>query len=156
MAAFFTFAGAGFGGYVAFTGALRGTGRMRPLLARIEECMVRDELGARGWYVECDIGSDQAARFGRLGFHDIAIEYRQPSLGGTGESAEPRLALMYKAFGDNGGPPRLSVHDLRDALVEIFRTVYGVRLEDARQRADATLAQATGWDSVKWRASGTT
>jgi hypothetical protein len=156
MAAFFTFPCGGFGGYVALTGALRGTGRMRPLLARIEECMLRDALGARGWYVECDIGSDQAARFARLGFHEIAIEYRQPSLGGAGESAEPRLALMYKAFGDSGRPPRLSVQDLQDALVEISRTVYGVPLDDARQRAETTLARAAGWESVRWRASGTT
>lgn len=156
MAAFFTFPCGGFGGYVALMGALRGVGRMRPLLARIEEGMLRDTLGARGWYVECDIGSDQAARFARLGFREIAIDYRQPSLGGAGASAEPRLALMYKTFGDAGRPPRLSVEDLRAALVEIFRTVYGVPLQDARPRAEATLAPAAVWDSVKWREPETT
>jgi GNAT superfamily N-acetyltransferase len=155
MTTFFTFPCGGFGGYVALAGALRGTGRMRPLLARIEECMLRDRLGARGWYAECDIGSDQAARVARLGFREIAIEYRQPSLGGTGESAEPRLALLYKAFGDTGRPPRLGVKDLHDALVEIFRTVYGVPPHDARQRADEVLAPTAGWESVQWRVSDT-
>ena len=156
MATFFTFAAGGFGGYVALTGTLRGTGRMRPLLARIEERMLRDELGARGWYVECDVGSEQAARFARLGFREVDVDYRQPSLGGRGEAAEPRLALLYKTFGDGSRPTRLGVEDLRRALVEIFRRVYGLSPDDARRRAEATLTGTRGGDGVRWRACATT
>jgi hypothetical protein len=48
MASFFTFPAAGFGGYITLAGRLRSTGRLRPLITRMEERMMEDRLGAGG------------------------------------------------------------------------------------------------------------
>ena len=90
MASFFTFPEAGFGGYVTLTGSLRGTGRFRLLQARVEEQMVRDAVGASGWYIECD--PRQEAQFARLGFHAVDCDYRQPPLPGTVPSPSPEAS----------------------------------------------------------------
>jgi GNAT superfamily N-acetyltransferase len=122
MASFFTFPEGGFGGYVALVGALRGTGRARLLVARIEEQMVRDGLGARGWYVECGPDSHAARSFVRAGFHELALPYRQPALGPG--AAESPVRLLYKEFGARGTTPNLAGPAIRAALRRIGATVY--------------------------------
>ncbi len=132
MASFFTFEDAGFGGYIALDGALRGTGRCRLLIARVEERMIRDAIGASGWYIECAPRQEQL--FARLGFHTIDLAYSQPPLPGGGPYSPgetPPLRLMYKSFGRNFGPPALLRQAFRDAMARIFHTVY--RMGDVLQ-----------------------
>ena len=115
LASFFTLPEAGFGGYVALAPPLRGTGRVPLLLARIETQMVRDRLGATGWFAECD--DRVLARFRRAGFHEVAIPYRQPPLRPGG--AAPALHLLYKEFGRAYAPPALTGARLLAALRRI-------------------------------------
>ncbi len=137
MASFFTFPEGGFGGYVALLGSLRGSGRSRLLMARIEQQMIRDRLGARGWYVECQPDSVAARLFAHLGFHELALPYRQPPLDATGQA--PPLRLMYKEFGARGPAPRLHADIVGAALRRIASVVY--HLEGAS--LDAWTASVT-------------
>jgi GNAT superfamily N-acetyltransferase len=127
MASFFTFQDAGFGGYITLDGALRGTGRFPLLIARVEERMIRDAIGAAGWYIEC--APKLEPLFARLGFHTIDVDYSQPPLPGATSympQDAPPLRLMYKSFGRNFGPPVLSAQTFRDTMARVFHTVYGV------------------------------
>src|SRR5262249_52391493 len=54
MASFYSLPGVGFGSYLALGASLRGRGRLRGIVARIEEQMRRDETRARGWLIECE------------------------------------------------------------------------------------------------------
>jgi hypothetical protein len=155
MASFFTFPGAGFGGYVALVGALRHARRLPLLIARIEARMLQDGLGAVGWYIECQHNSRAAVAFTRLGFHEVALTYRQPRLGDGGHEqgdASPELLLLYKEFGRSHEPPRLARPALLETIGRLFRVVYGVRLEDDGNFADVRR-QAEAWpdDAVRWR-----
>ena len=67
LVSFFTLSEAGFGGYVALGSPFRGTGRLPLVLARVETQMMRDGLGATGWYVEC--GDGALSPLTRAGFH---------------------------------------------------------------------------------------
>jgi GNAT superfamily N-acetyltransferase len=128
MASFFTFPQAGFGGYVVLDGSLRHTRRFPLLIARIEECMIRDALGAEGWYIECD--PKQETLFLRHGFYTVDMAYAQPSLPGDAPYAPaqaPPLCLMYKPFGRSFAAPQVSVRSFRDCLASVFRSVYGVK-----------------------------
>jgi len=131
VASFFTFPGCGFGGYVALTGVLRGTRRFPLLLARMEEQMLRDRLGATGWLIECE--ADREALFKKQGFHTVDVEYRQPPLKGAAADA-PILLLMYKEFGRRFSVPRWSTSDFLIAMRQIFAGVYEIAAPD---RADA-------------------
>jgi GNAT superfamily N-acetyltransferase len=127
MTSFFTFPSAGFGGYITLGGALRGTGRFRLLLARMEEQMVRDHVGARGWTIECD--PEDEALFARNGFRTVDFNYRQPSLPGRpdyGVADSPPLCLMYKRFGRNFEVPVIGRAQFLIAIEDILRTVYRV------------------------------
>jgi hypothetical protein len=154
MASFFTFPEAGFGGYVTLQGALRGTGRFPLLLARMEERMIRDALGARSWYIECD--PRQEALFARHGFRTIDCVYRQPPLpDGVSEALEgsPALRLMYKDFGRNFEAPKLAATAFLSAIGRIFTGVY--RLESVEQSPfyRHLRGQAARWpgDTVRFR-----
>lgn len=152
MASFFTLPGAGFGGYVALDRALRGTGWLRPLLARIEEQMVRDDRGARGWYIECDPLGSPPARFAAAGFREVAVTYRQPSLRpghAAVPDATPRVHLMYKEFGRTYHDPLVTRHDLLAAVEWIFRVVY--RIDDPRRHP---LFRDLERQTVPWSESG--
>lgn len=127
MVSFFTFPAAGFGGYIALAEEVRGKGRLRPLVARIERTMIEDGLNAHGWYVEC--ASDTAAAiFRRVGFYEVDAAYRQPALNEetvpVGSAA--LLRLMYKPFGSVYGKPRIPATDFLNALESIYRIVYGI------------------------------
>ena len=124
VASFFTLRRAGFGGYIVLGTTLRGKGMLRPLLARIEEQMIRDATRAEGWFVECDQRSMRP--FLATGFREVPVEYRPPTVG-TGESRAPeRLRLLYKAFGA-AAAPRLTRSFVLACVADILREVYGMR-----------------------------
>jgi GNAT superfamily N-acetyltransferase len=155
MTSFFTFPTAGFGGYLTLGGSLRGTSRLRPLVARIEERMLRDDLDARGWYAECRRDSPEAIVLGRVGFFEVALTYRQPRLeqtasAGAAEGAE--LVLLYKEFGRRYAAPRLRRDVLLESLGWVFRIVYG-GAPDADERFGELGRQAATWPdaTVPWR-----
>jgi hypothetical protein len=128
IASFFSFPGAGFGGYLALGEGLRGTGRLRPLLARMEEQMLRDFVNARGWYIECAT-EDVADLFARMGFCEVALAYRPPPLDAESEvplDQAPVILLMYKQFGRRFTEPSLTRADLLSAMSVIFRVVYHI------------------------------
>jgi len=155
MASFFSLPGIGFGGYVALGAPLRGRGRLGPLMARIEEQMRRDSKGARGWLIECEPESAALRIFSRLGFREIALDYRQPPLPGYGKET-PRLTLAYKEFGAVYAPPALRREELREALQSVFVTVYGGTDAPERNRSLAGLEdQMRAWPTpeVQWRSA---
>jgi GNAT superfamily N-acetyltransferase len=125
MTSFFTLPGAGFGGYIALGPPLRGAGRQPLVLARVEEQMVRDGRGARGWFVECEPATYNAARFARAGFREVAVRYRQPRVA-PGVEENPVLQLLYKEFGAVYRPPVMDATQLLDAVSWIFDAVYGI------------------------------
>jgi hypothetical protein len=149
VASFFTFARAGFGGYIALAGSLRGTGRFPLLLARIEEQMIRDRTGASGWFIECD--PHQEPLFKRFGFDRIDCVYRQPPLASPYEPGEaPPLLLMYKDFGRNYEQPVIHTNDFLSVLGDIYRAVYDTDPKESRFFADLR-AQTAHWPDGKVR-----
>jgi GNAT superfamily N-acetyltransferase len=124
MVSFFGLPAAGFGGYLVLAGALRGSGRLRTLLARIERALVGDCASTHGWYIECE--THVAPVFEHCGFFRIGLPYRQPAL--VGESAVP-LNLLYKNFGESYGPPRLRKEEFVAAMGGIGSAIY--RLDPA-------------------------
>jgi len=153
MASFFTLPAAGFAGYLTLGGSLRGTGRLRPLMARMEERMLRDDLDVRGWYAECGRDSPEARVFSHTGFSQVALAYHQPTLTPAAYTAAdtPALALLYKEFGRRYEPPRLARETFLDTLASIFRIVYGVEPEADPGFVDVRR-QAAAWPDgmVRW------
>jgi GNAT superfamily N-acetyltransferase len=155
MASFFSLPDIGFGGYIALGEPLRGRGRLRPIVARIEERMRQDRTGARGWLIECTPGSHALCMLVRVGFREIALDYRQPPLPGRAAAEEeaPRLCLAYKEFGAVYASPAVTRGELRAALLSVYRVVYAI---DAPERSPFLLdleAQMNAWpsDAVEWR-----
>jgi len=152
MVSFFSLPGIGFGGYLVLGTPLRGRGKLRSVVARIEEQMRRDDTGARGWLIECEPEGDALRIFGRIGFREIALDYRQPALPGHGEEA-PRLALAYKEFGAAYAPADLSRDELREAIWSVFATVYGIEAPERHSFLVDLEAQMRAWPTpaVEWR-----
>ncbi len=128
MASFFTFPNAGFGGYLTLSGTLKGNGRLRLLLARMEELMIKDNKNASGWYIECE-PHGQHLIFNHLGFREIAINYRQPPLEGQPKydlAETPDLRLMYKDFGNNYHEPQIKRDEFLNSIEWVYRIVYKV------------------------------
>ena len=148
MASTFTVPGAGFGGYIALVPPLRGRGRLRSLLARLEEQMVRDRQDARGWYIECQPGSDERAIFARAGFREVSCAYRPPVVGAPAELG-PRLSLMYRPFGRAYGPPEIAAPALLDALRRIWRAAYHVMEPDAHPGLADIVRDASEWPGAR-------
>ena len=139
MASFFAMRPAGFGGYIVLDGRLRGKGLLRALVARIEEAMIRDVPGAKGWLIEC--GDESIAPFLRVGFHELRLDYRPPALPSRKNGRE-RLHLMYKPFGTVYEPPRPQRRFVLDAIAAVLKRVYGVktpRSHPCHVRASASL-----------------
>lgn len=124
MASFFTFPAAGFGGYVVFANNLRGRGRLREVLARIERQMLQDRPDTKGWYIETDILKNTDNIWVHLGFREIAIAYEQPPL--FGEEKGLLTKLLFKPYGRVYGEPNLSYDQLCDAISQIYRFVYRI------------------------------
>ena len=126
VASFFTLARCGFGGYVAFERRLRGRGYLRPLIARVEERMIKDATDATGWFIECDPHSMPA--FVACGFVDLPVDYRPPTVGDD-PRREPRerLHLLYKPFGSAVGMRAPDRRAVLACAADILRHVYRVR-----------------------------
>jgi GNAT superfamily N-acetyltransferase len=130
LASFLTMPRAGFGGYLGFVQSLRGSGKLRHLMARMEEQMVRDSTGARGWYIECR-GDTERDIFSKVGFRELDVQYSQPSL--PGKTIEPPtrpLHLLYKPFGRVYEAPTLTKRMFLAAIDEIYQSIYGVAEPD--------------------------
>jgi Acetyltransferase (GNAT) family len=128
MASFFAFPWGGFGGYIALDGSLRGTSRLRPLLAIIEHQMLRDFPASKGWFIECDPPGIENEIFEKVGFYRLPIDYRQPDLdareGATGVDQLRSLNLLYKPFGRVYSHTMPHREELLKAVADIFRAVY--------------------------------
>ena len=127
IASFFALQHGGFGGYVALSGALRGSGRFALLLARMEEAVRRDRPYVNGFFIECDPAKEQF--FSQFGFRAVAITYLQPPLPHSEPyqvSEAPPLKLMYKTLGAARSAPQLSREEFFAALSDIFEAVYGI------------------------------
>jgi GNAT superfamily N-acetyltransferase len=126
LASFFSFPHCGFGGYLALAGSLRSRGYFRRFLRMMERQIVSVNSVARGWYVECEPNSTEAAIFEKCGFTAVPMTYRQPRLhtDRTGISEGKVLALLYKPFGRTYSPPSLSLVELRRDLEEILTRIY--------------------------------
>lgn len=149
MVSFVTMPCAGFGGYMAFDSPLRGTGRLRQIIARIEEQMIRDNPDARGCYIECgnEVNRDI---FTRVGFFELDVTYEQPLTTRSGVRTPPlRLHLLYKPFGRVYCPPTITRTAILQAVTEIYWSVYDVdavtdasfgRLADSLQGSETVSA----------------
>jgi len=159
MACFITMPSAGFGGYLCFIGSLRGQRLLRPMIARIEERMVRDNASAKGWYIEC-AGEAERDMFLRMGFVELAVPYRQPRLPGNDDSGRERsLHLLYKPFGRVYEPPCLSTGDLLTALRDVYRSIYEIQQPDQEPTFQSLARSLQGVEFVPFDgppAAGTT
>jgi hypothetical protein len=124
MASFFSLPAAGFGGYLALEEPLRGRGRLRGLLARIERALVGDSSTTRGWYIECE--DDVVPIFERCGFSRLALPYRQPGLANGAPAVA--LSLLYKEFGASYAP-QVRKREFVAAMGDIASVIY--RLDQA-------------------------
>jgi GNAT superfamily N-acetyltransferase len=115
MASFLTTKSGGVCGCLGFIDPAPDPGRLRPLLARIEERMmhalvprieermIRDALGACGWTIAC-YDETQRSIFSKLGFQE-ADESQRPSFeqprvpGEISGSPAGSVHLLYKPFG---------------------------------------------------------
>jgi len=153
MASFFALRPAGFGGYIALTRRLRGRGLLRSLVARIEERMIRDGVGAHGWFIEC--GGESVDPFLRVGFAEIAVDYRPPPVGRGAGGREPRrperLHLLYKPFGAAHGGPQLTRRFILNGVAAILGQAYGIdapRAHDCYRRVRETLVSTRSGGAV--------
>lgn len=154
MASFFTFPGAGFGGYLALTSARRGKGYTPQIITLMERCMVLDKKSAYGWYCECLPSDGTATIFRKHGFYEADIVYRQPPLSGGATyafDAAPVLHLMYKAFGENYEAPRVSTEQFEDALKWIYRVVYDIEQPETTDFCRDIRRQMAGKKLVGWK-----
>lgn len=150
MVSFFSLPTAGFCGYLALGGGLRGTGRLRPLVARIERRMLLDRPTARGWYVEVERTTDPGP-FLAVGFRELAVDYRQP----CAEGRDIAVRLLYRRFGRCYGPPDLPKTEVSAAVADILGAVYGVA--DPHTHPTFLAVAATGnAQSGRFTASGPT
>lgn len=136
VASFFTLPRAGFGGYIVLGAKLRSKGVLRPLLARIEERMIKDAKHAHGWFIECDRRSMRP--FVAVGFRKVEVDYRPPRVGAAGPEKPERLELLYKSFGWSPASG-LTCSFVLACVADILRHVYGVR--SPRQHACYRLAR---------------
>jgi GNAT superfamily N-acetyltransferase len=128
LASFFSFPGAGFAGFVALAPPLRGQGRLRQLLARMEIRMLSDFPDVQAMYLECNYGDPVVGVFRKVGFREINVDYCQPLLpmaAAQGNHAS-RLHLLYKPLGDVLVEPVLHRDNLLADVKHIFRVVYEV------------------------------
>jgi len=120
MASFFTFPIAGFGGYIVFDRSLRGTGRLRELVARMELQMLKDQANTKGWYIETN-----SPQFLQLGFREIDVEYELPPL--AGQEVGLKFRLFYKPYGRVYDEVKLTCDEFLMAMEQIFQIVYQIK-----------------------------
>lgn len=128
MTSFFVMPRFGFGGYLAFAESMRGGGRARIVLKRVEEQIIRDAPSARRHYIECAPRSTEEAIFRSLGFRSVPIRYIQPAtLDEEHFSSEggPEITLFEKPLGCDYGRSSVNaerlLEDLKVWLAEVYR-----------------------------------
>ena len=148
LVSFFTFAEAGFGGYVVLGHGLRRRGLLDAVVAQVETRMIQDGRAVRGWYVECAQPA-VVAHMAEHGFYAIDVEYVPPAL--PGAAAPGPLTLMYKTIEEE--PPELTASELLHALACIFSVVYDAESPRAHPAFTAVKAQTEAWSDgvVRWR-----
>jgi N-acetylglutamate synthase-like GNAT family acetyltransferase len=149
MVSFFTFPGFGFGGYLALSRDQRHQGRLAGLICAVEDSMLRDRMGAKGWFIECDPEDGAAPWFEKRGFHQVPFTYRQPRLPGSKEGDGRPLLLLYKEFGPDldGPPPLLRAEAVRGFLVHLGNEVYGLEKTEATSWSQALHDEC----HLKWK-----
>jgi hypothetical protein len=114
---------------------LRGTHKLRPLIAQIEERMLRDQgsglasYRGRGWYVEC-AGEPEVEIFLKVGFFKVDLPYFQPP---SVAACERKLHLLFKPFGKSYASPRIHAPELKEDIWEIYTEVYNIRDTNANE-----------------------
>lgn len=152
MASFFTFPGAGFGGYIVLDPSMRGKGYLPEVITTIERQMVLDRRGARGWYGECAPAGSNALIFGKQGFHEANIVYRQPPLYSSYSIEDaPILRLIYKEFGEVFEPPKLTTEDFLRALCWIYQVVYRIDQPEASEYYQDVRRQTQENEYIVWK-----
>jgi hypothetical protein len=128
MISFFVMPRFGFGGYMALEPPLRGTGRARVAMKRVEEQIIRDEPEAQRHYIECVTNSPEEAVFRGLGFYPVPVRYFQPPTVDEqrfGSGRGPQITALTKRLGCDYGDTTLSsqdfLEDLKVWLAEIYR-----------------------------------
>ena len=128
MASFFALPSCGFLGYLTLTKPLAGTGRCALVLARLEEMLFQNNPEIKGWYLECEHGTKQAAIFEKLGFRKVPIDYTQPELAridpNAGEARSHSLDLMHKRLGRVSSNVLVPTAVQKEEIEEIMTYVY--------------------------------
>jgi GNAT superfamily N-acetyltransferase len=144
MISFFVMPRFAFGGYMALEPPLRGTGRARVAMKRVEEQTIRDARDAERLYIECVPNSPQEAIFRALGFHPVPVRYYQPPILDAerfGSGRGPQIALLEKRLGCDYGNLPLSSQDLLRDLKVWLAEVY--RIADPETCETFKIAQST-------------
>lgn len=127
MISFFVMPRFGFGGYMALESPLRGTGRARVALKRVEEQIIRDEPGAQRQYIECVPNSNEEAVFKALGFYPVPVHYHQPPIFDDkrfGSGGGPQITALTKRLGcdyDGAISSQDFLRDLKAWLSHVYR-----------------------------------
>jgi hypothetical protein len=128
MTSFFVMPRFGFGGYLAFDESMRGGGRARIVLKRVEEQIIRDAPNARRHYIECAPHSTEEAIFRSLGFRAVPMRYIQPATIDEehfGSEGGPEITLLDKPLGSDYGRSSVDaerlLEDLKVWLAEVYR-----------------------------------
>jgi hypothetical protein len=144
LASFFVLPRIGFGGYMCLAGKLRRAGNLRPLVTRIERCMLRDKPALPRWYIEC-AGEPELSIFHRIGFRELDVRYVQPNLHAADEAPDESMHLLYRWL-SGATPPIIQAGDLLEDVRNIYEYVY--RLDDASSQ----VLTATLRDTLSGRA----
>jgi GNAT superfamily N-acetyltransferase len=144
MISFFAMPRFGFGGYMALEPPLRGTGRARIAVKRVEEQIIRDQPQAQRQYIECAPNSHEEAVFKALGFHPVPVRYYQPPIfdeAGFGPGRGPQITALTKRLGCDYGDSAISSQDFLRDLKVWLAAVY--RIDDPEASETFKIAQST-------------
>ena len=144
MISFFVTPRFGFGGYMALEPPLRGTGRARIAMKRVEEQIIRDEPEALRQYIECVPNSHEERVFKALGFHPVPVRYYQPQIfdeKGFGAGRGPQITALTKRLGCDYGDVALPAEEFLQDLKVWLATVY--RMADPEASETFKIAQST-------------
>jgi GNAT superfamily N-acetyltransferase len=144
MISFFVMPHFGFGGYMALEPPLRGTGRARIAMKRVEEQIIRDEPDALRQYIECVPNSHEEGVFKALGFRPVPVRYYQPPIFDVnrfGAGRGPQITALTKQLGSDYGDAALSSEEFLRDLKGWLATVY--RIAEPEASETFKIAQST-------------